>query len=209
MHSVAYDSDRRPGEWVARQATRHGRAVWLVIALLGLAAMVSFALALSSQKTLLAGLAVLAAVLLLGLVGERQLDFALRFRRGAAAELSVGETLNVLRGEGFVVMHDVEQTGEGNIDHIVSGCTGVYLIETKARGYLGEQLAKARRQAAKLHDELGVWVTPVICIEERKGKPFRHDRVWIVPRSAVLDWVRGQRNPEVPFERLARWADTL
>ncbi len=87
---------------------RHGRAVWTIIALLGLAAAVSFSLALSPQKTLVAGLAVVIAVLLLKLVGERQLDLAIRFRRGAAAELSVGETLNLLRREGFIVMHDVE-----------------------------------------------------------------------------------------------------
>lgn len=53
-------------------------------------------------------------------------------------------------------MHDVEQPGEGNIDHIVSGPTGVFLVETKERRCEERHLTKAKRQAAKLHDALGV-----------------------------------------------------
>jgi hypothetical protein len=59
---------------------------------------------------------VLAAVALLKVVGERKLEVALRRRRGWAAEKSVGEELNRLRSEGYIVMHDVRQPGEGNID---------------------------------------------------------------------------------------------
>jgi hypothetical protein len=51
---------------------------------------------------------------------------------------------------------------------------------------------EVRRQAATLHDELGTWVTPVICIDQRRQKPFRHDRVWIVPRRQTLDWIRSR-----------------
>lgn len=204
---MAYEVDREPGAWVARTATRHSRAVWVAVVLLFLVAAGGFALALSPEKSMVGGLAVLALVGALKIVGERRLDLALRFRLGARAERSVGETLNELRREGYVVMHDVEQTGEGNIDHFVAGRTGAFLIETKARGYLESHLVKARRQAAKLHDELGTWVTPVICIDEREGEPFRDDRVWIVPRPRVLDWIRGQKEPAVPFERLARFAD--
>jgi len=206
---VAYDADRRPGEWVTREASRHSRVVWFVIGLLGFVSLVALGLALSPHRTIIGGVAVLVAVGLLKVIGERKIDIALRWARGAAAEESVGETLNLLRGEGFIVMHDVEQRGEGNIDHIVSGPAGVYLIEAKARSYRDDQLRKARRQAAKLHDELGTWVTPVICIDERNGKPFRHERVWIVPRPHILAWIRSQRNPQVPFERLARYQDTL
>ncbi len=155
--SMAYEVDREPGAWVARTATRHSRAVWVAVVLLFLVAAGGFALALSPEKSMVGGLAVLALVGALKIVGERRLDLALRFRLGARAERSVGETLNELRREGYVVMHDVEQTGEGNIDHFVAGRTGAFLIETKARGYLESHLVKARRQAAKLHDELGTW----------------------------------------------------
>jgi len=57
---------------------------------------------------------------LLKVIGEHRLDLAVRWRRGWAAERSVGEELNRLRRGGFIVMHDTPQRGEGNIDHIVS-----------------------------------------------------------------------------------------
>lgn len=106
-------------------------------------------------------------------------------------------------------MHDVEQQWEGNIDHIVSGPTGAYMIETKARYYQDEALRKARRQAAKLHKELGVWVTPVICISARDVSLSRREGVWVVPQQHVVDWIRRQRNPRPSFERLALYADSL
>ena len=141
---------------------------------------------------------------------EQRADDAIRWLRGARAEEAVGDTLNELRREGWTLMHDVVQRGEGNIDHIASGPNGVYLIETKCRAYKDEtQLTKVKRQAAKLHEELGVWVTPVICLHERRGNAFRTKGVWVVPRVQLLDWLRAQRNQPVPFDRLARYADSV
>jgi hypothetical protein len=129
---------------------------------------------------------------------------------GARAEEQVGLMLNELRRERFHVLHDIAQTHEGNVDHLVSGPTGVFMIETKYRRYTDEQLVKAKRQAAKLHDVLGVWVTPVICLAERRGRPpYKHDGVWIVRRPDLLDWLRAQHNQVLEFERLARFADRL
>ena len=133
-----------------------------------------------------------------------------RWSLGERAELSIGELLNELRSERFTVMHDIEQEFEGNIDHLVSGPTGVFMIESKARRYPDEAPKKAKRQAKKLCYELGAeWVVPVICIHERDRKPFKHERVWIVPEQHLLGWIRSQHEKRVPFERLARWADTL
>ena len=182
--------------------------MYLMVGLLALVSVISLLLALSPARTLVAGVAVLLAVGLLKVIGERKLDLAVRWRRGWVAERSVGEELNRLRWDGFIVMHDVPQRGEGNIDHIVSGPTGAYLIETKARGYQADHLVRARRQAAKLQAELGTWVTPVMCLNERESKAFHHERVWIVPRQHI-DWIRNQTNRPVLFERLARYADTL
>jgi hypothetical protein len=194
---------------VGRQARRHSREVFFIVTTLALTALVSLLLAVSPARTLLGGLAVLAVVLLLKVVGDPKVELAVRWRRGWDAERSVGEELNLMRGEGCIVMHDLPQRGEGNIDHLVSGPTGAYLIETKARGYQAGDLVKAKRQAAKLKAELGTsWVTPVICLHERESEPF-YDRVWIVPRQHIRDWISKQKNPQVPFERLAKYADTL
>jgi hypothetical protein len=126
-------------------------------------------------------------------------DVARRWMLGAAAEDQVGRALNELRNEGFHVVHDVEQGAEGNVDHLVSGPTGVYLIETKLRRYDSAHLVKAKRQAAKLHDELGVWVTPVICLAKREDlEPFKTQGVWIVPGGRLVAWIRAQRNRPGP-----------
>ena len=84
------------------------------------------------------------------------------------------------------------------------------MVETKHRQYLDGALLKARRQAAKLHDELGVWVTPVICLDERRDRePFRDKGVWIVCRTRLLEWVRAQRQPVVEPDRLAAFLGRL
>jgi hypothetical protein len=183
--------------------------VWLVFVLSLAVAAIAALYAVSPHRTIVGGLAIIAVVLLLKLLGDPLVDQAVNAKVGFVAERSVGEALNALRAEGYVVMHDVEQQWEGNIDHIVSGPTGAYMIETKARYYQDEALRKARRQAAKLHKELGVWVTPVICISARDVSLSRREGVWVVPQQHVVDWIRRQRNPRPSFERLALYADSL
>jgi hypothetical protein len=84
------------------------------------------------------------------------------------------------------------------------------MVETKHRGYEIAHLKKAKRQAAKLHDELGVCVTPVICLDQRRDRdPYRREGVWIVCRTRLLEWVPAQRNQVLAFDRLAAFADRL
>jgi hypothetical protein len=123
---------------------------------------------------------------------------------GAAAELAVGTELDKLGAEGFTIEHDIDRLGAGNVDHLVCGPTGAFMIETKRSGYRMSDLLTARRRAAKLHDLLGVWVTPVICIHRRRGNPFPHERVWIVPRDRLLEWLRSQHNKPVAADQLAQ-----
>jgi hypothetical protein len=155
-------------------------------------------------------LVLLAAMYGLYRIGDRELEASVSWIRGARSEAVVGKTLAELVRHGYTVMHDIEQDGEGNIDHLVSGPTGVYLVETKHRRYEVDQLQKAKRQAAKLAGQLGVWVTPVICLDRRASrKPYRHAGVWIVSRERLCDWVQAQRNPALGFDRLADFADRL
>ena len=133
-----------------------------------------------------------------------------RWARGAHAESIVGYVLETLRKLGFEVVHDVPQPGEGNVDHLVSGPSGVFMIETKRWQYDAWHLRKARRQAAKLAAELGVWVTPVICLARRRpAKPYYDRGVWILGREGLVDWVTTQRNEVVEPGRLARLPDAL
>jgi hypothetical protein len=133
-----------------------------------------------------------------------------RWARGAHAESIVGYVLEKLRRLGFEVVHDILQPGEGNVDHLVSGPSGVFMIETKRWDYDAWHLRKVKRQAAKLAAELGVWVTPVICLARRRpAKPYYHGGVWILGREGLVDWVTTQRNEVIEPGRLSRLADAL
>ena len=206
---VAYEVGTRPGGWVATQAARRARLIWLGLGIFFLVDGVVLALAVGHRLSIVGSALFLGAVFAAKPYADRYVDKQLRWRSGAQAEGAVGETLNELRREGWVLMHDIARVGEGNIDHIASGPGGVFLVETKARRYEEAHLVKAKRQAARLHDELGVWVTPVICLHTRKAKPFRTQGVWVVPHERLLDWLREQHNQPVPFERLARFADRV
>ena len=131
-----------------------------------------------------------------------------RFAGGLKGDARVGVMLDGLRRESFHVLHDVELTDEGTIDHLVTGPTGVFLIATTTD--LERDAAKARRQATRLHDVLDVWVAPVICLPERRGRPpHKHEGVWIVRRDHLPNWLRTQHNEVIEFARLARLADQL
>ncbi|HYZ77430.1 MAG TPA: nuclease-related domain-containing protein [Gaiellaceae bacterium] len=131
-----------------------------------------------------------------------------RWRRGAHAEAIVGYVLDKLRALGFEVVHDISQVGEGNLDHLVSGPSGVFMIETKRWEYEPWHLHKAKRQAAKLAAELGIFVTPVICLARRPlARPYRDRGVWILGRERLVDWLTTQQNEATEPGRLARLAD--
>jgi hypothetical protein len=50
---------------------------------------------------------------------------------GARGEQAVAGVLDELKSEGFRSVHDLD-IGRGNVDHVVAGPTGVFLIETKS-----------------------------------------------------------------------------
>jgi Holliday junction resolvase-like predicted endonuclease len=195
---------------VRAQANRGDRRIVLGSCVLILVALGMLALAVGHMLTIAGSTLFVVTVLILRPYANDYVDEHLRrWHAGARAEEAVGGTLDELRREGWILLHDVRQEQEGNIDHIVNGAGGCFMIETKARRYDDAHLGKARRQAAKLHDALGVWVTPVICLNDRKGRPFKTHGVWIVPRREILDWLRAQRDEPAPFDALARFADSL
>jgi hypothetical protein len=63
-----------------------------------------------------------------------------RLRLGHEAELAVGQELAELGGAGYRIFHDFPaDSGAFNIDHIVVGPGGVFLIETKGRSKPGRK----------------------------------------------------------------------
>ena len=131
-------------------------------------------------------------------------------RRAARAEDRVRSELDSLRERGFIVVHGAETSAGDATDHLISGPSGVFLVNARHRSSGSEDLAVTWRRAEELFRELHTWVTPVLCLASPpKNKPFRHDRVWIVRLDQVAGWIARQRNPVLENERIAHLAERL
>ena len=206
---MSYHVDSTPGTYASRRpSTVSIRSLLLIVGFAGVGA-----LPLVLHRAFDVSFAVSApiVVLLAVIYWAAESDSVLMERglKGRNGEGVVGEALEELRWEQYIVLHDVPFAGEGNIDHLVSGPNGVFLVETKFGSYLPVHLKKAKRQAAKLSDELAVLVTPVLCVAVGEGDPYRHGGVQIVGFDALLGWIREQSNPPVEFNRLADFSAGL
>lgn len=177
--------------------------------LLGASLLVSLALLLAGSAGVISSLALLAAAYVANLFAGERLESAIRWRKGGNGEAKVGALLDTLRHEEFVVMHDLDKVVAGNIDHLVVGPTGAFMVETKFRRYDDRDLPKAKRTAAMLANELGsAWVQPVICFATRSYGPRNVRGVTVVGVDGLLSYIRSQNSPVVPCDRLARFADS-
>jgi hypothetical protein len=137
------------GRYVSQEATRRSQAIWTLAIITIAVAGTIFGFALRSSApvlTLAPASSLLLSVtllLLMWLVGSRafhRIDELEKerdsMRKGAAGEKSVAHTLSKFPDE-FRVVNDVA-TPTGNLDHVVIGPTGVFVIETKNwRGMIG------------------------------------------------------------------------
>jgi hypothetical protein len=202
---VPYDVDTKPGAWVEKQAQR--RLIQLLVAATLVGVLGEFAALLVHDYVLEA--LILGIVICMAIAANDRMELAVPWLKGASAESAVGAELEELRRDGYIVMHDVMFGGEGNLDHIVSGPNGVFLVETKFKRYELHQLTKVKRQAARVHDELDHFVTPVICAGVRTTAPYKHAKVWVAGRGQLADLIRGIQGRPVDPERLFRFADGL
>lgn len=129
-------------------------------------------------------------------------------RLGLEAETAVGQELNWLMRDGFVVFHDVPGDGPFNIDHVLVARCGVFAVETKGRskplrddgqghkvtfidGRLQfpdhaevKPLEQARRNAVWLHK----WLSSAVG-EQVQCKPALVLPGWYVERKSAPDVV--------------------
>jgi hypothetical protein len=138
----------------------------------------------------LAGQASLPGAGLAGLAVAALVGWRLRFRpsnqarawqRGAAGERQTARLLDRLGREGYVIFHDLAMPDSpANLDHLVVGSSGVFVIDSKqwtghvhqsADGLiwhdhyrLDRTLASIRWQAETLGRLLGVPVAPLVCV---------------------------------------------
>lgn len=147
---------------------------------------------------------------------------------GAEGERRVAGALAGLH-EAWTVLHDrLLRPGrsEANLDHVVVGPGGVFLVDAKNRAglvtewegglfqhttragdpvsvNLASELKKVHGMAAYMAVESGLPVTPVLCLagahEGEFGDPAMVRGVWVVPVSRLLHWLEAR--PPV-FDRL-------
>jgi Nuclease-related domain len=120
--------------------------------------------------------------------GERSGDWW----QGSQMERDVARRLDILRDDGWLVIHDVRRDTGGNLDHYVAGPTGAFAIETK----LGRNRAAARNQAisnaAWAKSKFGVrWVSAILCVAtDPPPKPIQQGHAWVVGPEQLLDFVQ-------------------
>lgn len=186
--SAARTYERRDERWRERIGTR---GPWILVATAGLviaAIVIGSAL---GYPTIGAAVGLAVAVTVLGdLLRSRQRVTA--WRVGAEGEQATGRALEGLPA-GWLVLHDRRiPGGHANIDHVVVGPPGVFVIETKRRsgtvsiggdtvrvnGRRRDVVAEVRREAEvvqRLLDNHGraIVVQPVICIHAAELPLFR------------------------------------
>lgn len=205
---MPYDVDRRPGFFAKSREATHLRVAVVFVAVVLAAGVLALTLILTRTASIITS----GGLIFIGLAAHHffgaRLDQGITWGKGGNAEAAVGAELELLRIERFTVMHDLENVVPGNVDHVVSGPTGVFMIETKFRRYEQSALRKARRDAFAVARELETrWVQPVICVATRSYGPRMVEGVAIVGRKQLLPYIRSQKHPRVSFEQLAKFAD--
>jgi Nuclease-related domain len=174
---------------------------------------------------------------LVGLVAAALLGWRLRFRpceqartwrRGAHGERHTARLLDRLTRDGYVVFHDLALPGNtsANVDHLVIGPTGVFVVDSKqwtgnvhqsADGLawhnhyrLDRTLERVRWEAEAVGRLLGTRIHPLLCVHGAhvQGDGLPAQGVAIVPASqlrSALGCDRVLSDAEVELLATAAW----
>jgi hypothetical protein len=81
--------------------------------------------------SLAAGAVMSAAIALVMFVRDDPPQHVANWGRGAEGERRTEKALRPLERKGWTVEHDIQRDGKANLDHVVRGARGVFLLETK------------------------------------------------------------------------------
>jgi len=174
---------------------------------------------------------------LVGLVAAALVGWWLRFRpseqarswrRGAEGERHTARLLDRLTGDGYVVFHDLAVPGSlANVDHLVIGSTGLFVIDNKqwtgsvhqsADGLawhnhypLDRTLERVRWEAEAVGRLLGTRIHPLVCVHGAhvQGGGLHAQGVAIVPASVLRSALGDDRvlsDAEVELLATTAWA---
>ncbi|MCX7926024.1 MAG: NERD domain-containing protein [Fimbriimonadales bacterium] len=211
---------RQPGKTLQQHARLTGRMAWIV---LSLALVVSILFLYVAFDTLLKSFGNRAdpartLALYVGVVGVFGLGWAAtrlfnlhdRARQGAQGEEWVGAALDTLQAKGWYVFHDLPMPAVGNVDHLVIGPPGVFVVETKShRGRITAQGNQLLRNGKLLEKDFlrqvkaqsmavnqlfqhrlrqNYYVQPVVCFSRAfvQVPGGRVEHVWVLPLPWLL-----------------------
>jgi hypothetical protein len=126
---------------------------------------------------------------------QRSGDDTVKWLVGARAERRVGQDLSQFTDRGWLVLHGYKRDRGGDIDHLLCGPNGAYIIETKSYGFRRRDIRQTAINAWWLRQKLGVrWVTGVLCVDEERP-PEQKDRIWVVSHRDLIPWLEGSSVP--------------
>jgi hypothetical protein len=141
------------------------------------------------------------------------------WQTGAWVEESTAKALRVLEGEGWIVMHDLDADGRGNVDHIAVGPGGVFLLDSKnlpgsvtvdrdgmtvrriddpslSYKHPGSRhlvaLARPTHDRALASSQVKAWVTPVMVLWAEFPQRVVEGRCVFVHDDELVAWLRSQ-----------------
>jgi hypothetical protein len=118
---------------------------------------------------------------------------------GSEAEERVGAELDLLREEGWLVIHNLKPDGRGNIDHYVKSPRTAFAIETKSGKYRATDRGQAIGNAVWAKQEFRErWVTPVLCVghdppSDPREEPHGNSSVWVMGIDQLRPWLIEHR----------------
>jgi hypothetical protein len=199
---------RNPGEYLAEEIKRLQNEdigsyimAGMIFVLLSVFEWIRFFLKWPPQPKLFTFMAVLASCI--GAIKIIQIRRQVRMLRQAEqGEKAVGQYLENLREKGYKVLHDIA-AGKFNLDHVLIGPGGVYVIETKtiSKPTKGQAMVEYDGEKVRVNGHipdrdpvmqakaLGRWLEDLI--RESTGKKFKVRSVVVYPGWYVSDQPKG------------------
>jgi len=146
------------------------------------------------------------------------------WQQGAWGEQATANALRALEHEGWVVLHDLT-ANRGNVDHVVIGPGGVFLLDTKRLAgsvtvengrvtvtrfddsdlsYTFQAHPQLLALAREAHDRIraatriNLWVTPVLVLWSDFRQREFHDTCTFLHGEELVDWLRRQPQAIAP-----------
>ena len=156
------------------------------------------------------------------------------WQTGALGEQATAKALRPLEKDGWIVLHDLS-AGRGNIDHVIVGPTGIYLLDSKRLGgtvSVAESGVSVRRLddpdltyqhtgaghllnlARQTHERIlattriKTWVTPVMVIWSDFPQRIAEHRCAYVQGEELVAWILSRPQRIAPA-RVGQVADAV